>query len=131
MPGIDLATDDRELLRLDDGGLELLDCGGRELGRQEAHLIALRVLRDLAERVALDDLGELGARAGDNGDVEAEARCDLPLALPGNAAWLRRAREHDVAALEIRLDVAEACFLERLAKLRHRDPVARAEVDPA
>src|SRR5947208_2016831 len=111
--------------------LELAHRLGTELRGEEAHLIALRVLRNLAERIALDDLGKLRACPHDNGDVEIELRRDLALTLPRHTRGLRRTREQNVAALEIRLHVLVAHFLERLAKLRHRDPVSGPDVDSA
>src|SRR5207249_2505234 len=64
-------------------------------------------------------------------DLETEALLDQPLALARHPVGCGPAPEHDVAALEIGLHLAEACVRQRFAQLRHRDPVAGAEVDPA
>ena len=130
VPGVELAAVADELLP---GGPCRRACerawGG--LRRQEADLVALRVLGDPPERVSLDDLGQLVARPHDDGDVETEPIRDRPLALARHVLGGRGAREHDVPALEIGADVVVARVLERFAKVRHRDPVVRSEVDPA
>src|SRR5262249_20708694 len=53
------------------------------------------------------------------------------LALLGQPLGVRIAGEHHVAALEIGANVVETRAGEELSKRRHRDPVMRADVDPA
>ena len=91
--------------------------------------MALRVGRHLPERVALHDFRELRARAYDDRDVQAELVHDQPLALPRHLVRGARGREDDVAALHVRLHVAEPGAREHVAQLRHRHAVARADVD--
>jgi len=101
-----------------------------ELAGWMAHrLVALRLLRDVAERVALDDLRQLGPRADDHVDVEPEAVGDQLLAPRRQPGRALAGREHDVPALHVRAHVFVAGLLEQLAQLRHRDAVARADVD--
>ena len=80
--------------------------------------------------VQLDDLRKLRARASDDGDVEAELAPDQALDVSRDVVCLARARDDDVAALEIRLRTVETGASERVAQRRHRDPIPRAEVDP-
>src|SRR5438874_1118026 len=115
----------------DDYFLQLAHDLRRELLRQERHLVALRVGRIAAVRVPPDDRRELGFRAQDDRDLQAEALGDHALDLAANTLRFGAALEDDVAALQVRLHLAEAGLLERRAQLRHRDPVARADVDPA
>ena len=61
--GID-ALDDERCLLADDFALGL--------GGKEAHLVALRIIDDVAQRVALDDLGELRARF--EGEAQSASR---------------------------------------------------------
>ena len=83
------------------------------------------------QRIQLDDPRELRAGPGDDPDLEPETLGDLTLRLPGNLVGLRLARQDDVAALKVRAHLLEAGRGQNVAELRHRDAVARAEVDPA
>jgi hypothetical protein len=127
----EVAPDAEELLRRDGCVFELADELGVRLGSREAHLVALRVSDYSAERVSLDDLGQLVARPHDDVDIEPEPIRDHPLAVARNLLGGGGAREHDVAALEVGPNVVVDRVRERLAELRHRDPVARSEVDAA
>ncbi len=92
----------------------------------------LRLATAACERVAGDDVSELRPRAQQHDHVQAEAAADLPLdraAQPRGAA--DGAAEHDVAALQVRRHVLRAHPGEEVAQVGHRDPVSRAEVDPA
>src|SRR6188508_2059125 len=62
MPREDLAPADDELLAGSGHLLELSSDGGAELSVEEADLVALGVGGNLAERIPLDDGGELGPR---------------------------------------------------------------------
>jgi hypothetical protein len=131
MPGIELAAAPREpLLACGEGG-ELLDELLLRLRGEECDLIALRVGRDVAERVALHHGGELGVSAHDHVHVESEALPDQPFALGGQLRRCERAREDDVPALDVGAHVLEAGVLEVGSQLRHRDAVVRADVDAA
>src|SRR5919204_435028 len=77
MPGVDLASDCDELLWRSSSGFESLDNVGLRLRREEAHLVALRIRRDLSEWVTLDDPGQLGFRPHDHVDIEPEGALDL------------------------------------------------------
>ena len=61
-------------------------------------------------------------------DVEVEALRDQPLDLGSDRFAAACARQHDIAALDVGAHVLEAGLLERLAKLRHGDPVPAGEV---
>src|SRR5581483_2968100 len=74
---------------------------------------------------------KLGSRANDDVDPEPELVGDEALALPCQRVGLQLAGEDDVPALDVRPDVLEAGVGEQLAERRHRDAVARAEVDAA
>ena len=129
MPRVELATDVRDLLLSSSDRLELPhELGGGRL-LEEGHLVELRVLRDLPERVALHHGGELAARAHHNRDVETEPISDEAPDVASDLLRGRLAREHDVAALDVGAHVVEALVLEGLAKVRHRDPIARGDVD--
>ena len=82
-------------------------------------------------RVPPDDGRELGFRAHDDRDLQAESLGDHPLDLAANVLRLGATLEDDVATLQVRLHLAEAGLLQGHPQLRHRDPVARADVDPA
>jgi hypothetical protein len=131
VPRVDLAADDRESFGWDDCGLESADELGRRLRREEAHLVALRILRNLPERIPLHDLRKLRMRARDDSDVEPEGFLDQLLAFSCRRVGLCAAREHDVAALELRPHVVEALTGQKLAQVGHGDPVARSKVDAA
>jgi hypothetical protein len=81
------------------------------------------------ERVALDDGGDLVARAHDHRRVHAERLGDLLLEVALEPLRGDAARQDDVAALHERLDVAVAVLGQELAELRHAHAVAAAEVD--
>ena len=114
MPRVDLASADHELLRLLEGLLQPALRGRRKRSREEAHLVALRILRDLAERIELDDPRQIRRGAYDNVDLEPELRLDQTLALPSCLLGLRLARKDDVAALEVGPHIVEAGVLQRL-----------------
>ena len=74
VPRVDLAADRLEPLAVDRERRELARAPSTVgLGVQEAHLVALRGLGDVTERVAAHDLGELVAGADDHGDRRARA----------------------------------------------------------
>src|SRR3954467_435070 len=131
VPRVDLSGCDHDPLFRRGSLLQLARDVRAQLRREKGHLGARRLRRHLAERVALHDRGELGSRAHDDRNLEAEALRDQLLHLPPHGVGVRGAFEHDVAALEVGLHVFEASILERLAQLGHRDAVARADVDAA
>src|SRR5207253_10905401 len=122
---------DCELLRLLGRLLELALAWLRKLSRQEAHLVALRVVRYLAERITFDDPRQIRRRPRYYVNLEPELRLDQTLALPRRLLGLRLAREDDVAAMKVSPHVIEPRFLQCLAQLRHWDAVPRTDVDPA
>src|SRR5436190_12452418 len=128
VPRVDLASVDDELLRLDAGLLEIALARRGQRTVEEAHLVALRVLRDVAERVARHDPGELGAGPRYHRDFEPEPFLNQAPDLPRRLLRLRLAGKHDVAALQVRLHVLEPGVFERGAQLGHRHAVAQAEV---
>src|SRR5207247_9407590 len=101
MPGVDLAAVDDDLLRRDRRLLDLARRLAAEPALEEAHLVALRIRGDRAERVSLYHLLELRARAHDHRDLEPEGIADLPLALACDLGRRPRARAHDIAAPEV------------------------------
>src|SRR5436305_14355784 len=131
MPGIQLAPDRDQALTVGSERGELLDHVGCELLREEAHLVALGLERELAERIPCDDLGELIPRADHDVDVEPELLGDHPPAPRGDVVRGLVGREDSVPALQIRRDVREARLDKQLAKPPHRDPVPGADVDAA
>jgi hypothetical protein len=131
VPRVHLATDVLYALPVRGDPLQPPDGAGVERGLQERDLIALRVGRDLRERVAVDDCGELGPRANDDADLEIEALGEKTLDVPADALRRLAAREDDVSALDVRCDVGEVRVLERLSQRRHRDAVAAREIDAA
>src|SRR5947207_4618150 len=131
VPGIELATVGDEPLGRDRERRQLAYDLGIGLGGAEAHLVALGVLHDVAQRVSPNDLRELVARAHHHGDVEAEAVGDQALHLTSQPLGRPPAREDDVAALHVGADVLVAGVGEHLAEPGHRDAVARADVDAA
>ena len=128
VPRVELASDVHDLLLPGGGRFELPHdiSGGRLL--EEGHLVQLRIRRDLREWVAFHHRCELGARAHDDPDVEIEALRDQPLDLGSDPRRGGRARQHDISALDVGAHVLEAGVLERLAKLRHGDPISPGEV---
>src|SRR5438132_11906884 len=86
-----------------------------ELAREEAHLIALGVRRDLLQGVSLDDARELRARAHDDLDVDPERVRDLRAARARELLGRAPAAEHDVAALHGRAHLLVASLLEHPA----------------
>ena len=90
VPGVDLAAADHDLLRRHVGGLERAHHGGLRRGREEAHLVALGVVGDVGERVALDDDRELVARCGRPPATRPRAPWRSPSRAPARAA--RRSR---------------------------------------
>jgi hypothetical protein len=67
-------------------------------------------------------------RADDDGDVEAELRCDQLRDVAGDVVRPAAAREQDVPALQVGRDVVVACVGEGVAELRHRHTVVRPDV---
>ena len=63
--------------------------------------------------------GELGPRADDHLDRKSEPGLELSLELLSQAVGREAAREHDVAALEVRADVLIAVAREELAQVGH------------
>ncbi len=89
------------------------------------------ISRHPAQRVLLDHTGELGRRQHRNAAGHPEPlrhRRFHPLANP--ARLLLPATEHDVAAVENRANVRVAEFGQQRPKVRHRDPLGPAYVDP-
>ena len=117
-------------------GLELLTF---ELG-DAAAVGRLREERDVQplgiglvrhERIAGDDALQLRLRAQDDVGVDPEAGMDLLLDSPNELGTCDRASKDDVAALHVRLHVLGADVRHQRPEPRHRDLVARTEVDPA
>src|SRR5205807_1109798 len=100
VPRVDLTSAEEELFGRHGCLLELALACRRKRSRKEAHLVALWILRDLAERIELDDPREIRRGTYDNVDLEPELRPDQALALPSRLLGLRLARKDDVAALE-------------------------------
>src|SRR5262249_14745148 len=131
VPGVDLARAEDELLRLPERLLQFRLDACRQRPREEADLVALGILRDLAERIPLDDARELGGRADDDVDREPELVLDHALALARGLLRLRPALQDDVSALEVGPYLGEAGLFERLAKPGHGHPISRPEIDSA
>ena len=131
VPRVDLAPVDHELLGRDVLGGELAHHLRRRLRAEERDEVARRVLRDLAERVARDDGGELLPASDEHLDLEPESVGELSLECLLQARAGERAREDHVAALEVRAHVLVAVAGEQLAQVGHADAPAAAEVDPA
>jgi hypothetical protein len=131
VPRVDLAIAEHDLFARTGGGRDLALGVPIERRCEERHLVALRVVGDVGERVARHDVRELVSRPDEHGDLEPESACDRSLARPRDLLRQCVPREHDVPALEVGLHVGEAGVGEQLAQLRHRDAVARGEIDPA
>ena len=79
MPRVDLAALDDDALARRGRFLELAHCFRRQLLGEEGDLLALRIGRDLAERVPLHDPRKVGGGTDDHRDLQAEALLDQPL----------------------------------------------------
>ena len=131
MPCVDLAAADRHLLGRDVRLGELLGHRLRRPAGEKAHLQPLGVVGDVAERVALDHVGQLVARPHDHADLDPEVLGDPPLELLRDLPGRLARGVHDVAALQQRAHVLVAEPGQQLPELGHLDPIAAAEVDAA
>ena len=119
------------------------------LGRDYANDLHLRDLAVSRQHCVIEPLEEgfsvrdLGSRHGtyvngvpvrdrrlEDGDLVSRLLLDR-LRETGGVIALALGREHDVSALEVRLHVRVAERLHDLTQSRHRDPLVRADVDPA
>src|SRR5258705_282602 len=84
-----------------------------------------------ATAIAPRDLRELVARAYHHLDLQSETLADQAPAALRELCRGDVARQHDVAALQIRAHILEARAAQQLAQLRHRDAVVGTQVDAA
>jgi low temperature requirement protein LtrA len=119
-----------EGLGLEVGGVELAQSAAVGRRRKERDEVPPGLRRDIAERIALDDLRELVPRPDeDRHGNEVLGHGGLDLA----GSVLRRplAREDDVTALQMRADVAVPESLDQFAETEHLDARVAGEVDAA